>query len=246
MKSILFATDLDNTLIHSHKHKQDKDVCVEWIGNKKQSYMSTYTYKTLPNLAKIIKILPITTRSIDQYNRIQFPNNCISKAITTNGAIMLDKHKSKLLIKNKDINMQNLKYIETALSTEPAVEAVNYVDNTYIYAICTDEQYAKSISMSTPHTGDIKVMTSGRKVYFIPSNFTKGNTLSKIKDRNNFDLVIAAGDSELDIDMLEVADIALAPASLAPLVNNRNIIVCPEDKLFSDFIIDFLKEKTNS
>lgn len=246
MKSILFATDLDNTLIHSHKHKQDKDVCVEWIGNKKQSYMSAYTYKTLPNLAKVIKILPITTRSIDQYNRIQFPNKCISKAITTNGAIMLDKHKSTLLIKNKDINMQNLKCIENVLSTEPAVEAVNYVDNTYIYAICTDEQYAKSISMSTPHTKDIKVMVSGRKVYFIPFSFTKGNTLSKIKDRNNFDLVIAAGDSELDIDMLEVADIALAPANLAPLVNNKNTIVCPEDKLFSDFIIDFLKEKINS
>ena len=62
MKKILFACDLDNTLIHSLKHKKDDDVCIEKIGDKEQGFMSQRTLELLNQLSNEVEIIPITTR----------------------------------------------------------------------------------------------------------------------------------------------------------------------------------------
>ena len=38
-KNLIFATDLDNTLIHSYKSKRDGDICIEKYQGKEFSYI---------------------------------------------------------------------------------------------------------------------------------------------------------------------------------------------------------------
>ena len=41
MKKVILACDLDNTLIHSYKHKKDDDICIEFIKEKEQAKRCT-------------------------------------------------------------------------------------------------------------------------------------------------------------------------------------------------------------
>ena len=89
--SLLFATDLDNTLLFSKKHRKPGDHCVEWLGGKEQGYFSTETIRLLRLIAARAEIIPITTRSIAQYQRIVWPKGCRPRrAITTNGAYLFE------------------------------------------------------------------------------------------------------------------------------------------------------------
>lgn len=237
MSKILFATDLDNTLIHSYKTKENDDICVEYINGKEQSFMSKYTYDYFEHIYRKVKILPVTTRSMSQYNRINFPIK-INNAVTTNGGIYLHNDQIKCVVTNNAITNLQLENIESQLKQIPNILSINYVDDIYLYAVCEDNIEAKKVSMNISHGSDIMIDTSGRKVYFIPKTCKKGSTLTKIKKSNNFDMIVAAGDSQLDVSMLNVADLAIIPSNLEGLVINRNTLVCPKNKLFSDFIIN--------
>ena len=47
MEKILFACDIDNTLIHSYKYRRSGDICVEWIDGKEQAYMTKTAFQLL-------------------------------------------------------------------------------------------------------------------------------------------------------------------------------------------------------
>jgi len=70
----VFFTDLDNTLIYSHKREigEEKTV-VEYLDGRQQSFMTNYTYKYLKN-AKWLDIVPVTTRIDTQFKRITCMN----------------------------------------------------------------------------------------------------------------------------------------------------------------------------
>ena len=48
-----------------------------------------------------------------------------------------------------------------------------------------------------------------RKLYFFPPDSDKGSALQRFCERHSFDVIIAAGDSEMDLPMMKIADIAL-------------------------------------
>ena len=90
MKKILFACDLDNTLIHSHKHKADGDICIEIYNDKAQSFISSRAVELLTEINSKILFVPVTTRSIEQYRRIQWLEGTQPEfAVTSNGANIL-------------------------------------------------------------------------------------------------------------------------------------------------------------
>ena len=66
MKRILFATDLDNTLLFSHRHRQPGDRCAELWNGAEQGFFTPETVDLLPQAARQVRLLPITTRSIPQ------------------------------------------------------------------------------------------------------------------------------------------------------------------------------------
>ena len=66
---ILF-TDLDNTLIYSKKTDIKKRISVEVYKGEDNSFMSKYSYELLKKLHEKLLIVPVTTRTSIQYERI--------------------------------------------------------------------------------------------------------------------------------------------------------------------------------
>ena len=88
---MIFFTDLDNTLIYSHRHQlPENKVPVEWIGEKTQSFMTQRAYSYFSSLSDL-EIIPVTTRSVEQYMRLQ---NLATRfgcryALVCNGAVLI-------------------------------------------------------------------------------------------------------------------------------------------------------------
>ena len=57
-----------------------------------------------------------------------------------------------------------------------------------------------------------RVSVQGRKVYAVPASLTKSAAVRELADRLGSGTVLAAGDSLLDADLLEAADLGVMPA----------------------------------
>ena len=95
---MIFASDLDRTLIYSKRFIGDmcKDdlVAVETNNNKVTSFMTRESLDLLKEIASNVMLVPITTRTKDQYLRINIFEEEISNkyAVTTNGgSIFIDR-----------------------------------------------------------------------------------------------------------------------------------------------------------
>lgn len=82
----LIFSDLDGTLIFSASRKQPGDIVCEYKDNREISCITKRQAELLPGLA----IVPVTTRSIEQYRRIRFPEGFSPEyALTDNGGTLL-------------------------------------------------------------------------------------------------------------------------------------------------------------
>ncbi|MGN1036492.1 MAG: HAD hydrolase family protein, partial [Ruminococcus sp.] len=79
---------------------------------------------------------------------------------------------------------------------------------------------------------------SGRKIYFFPPPADKGKAVRKFAENYNFDFIVSAGDSSIDFPMLEIADISIVPCEISEKIKNPNIKICPDNMIFSDFILE--------
>ena len=82
----LIFSDLDGTLILSASRKQPGDIVCEYKDNREISCITKRQAELLPGL----EIIPVTTRSIEQYRRIRFPEGFSPEyALTDNGGTLL-------------------------------------------------------------------------------------------------------------------------------------------------------------
>ena len=214
MIKYLFACDLDNTLIHSYKHRIDDDICIEIYNGREQSFISSRAVELLKEVVKKVLFIPVTTRSIEQYQRIQWLEGTKPEyAVTSNGAN---------LIHNDDIDKnwrQDMNYYiqpyddelqgqQKKLSQNPDFTICRIVDDSFLFLKCADTVDVKSISTELQSQTNLTVQYSGRKIYFFPPKLNKGEALLRLKNLFNPDKVFCAGDSIIDVPMLNLADVA--------------------------------------
>lgn len=251
MNNILFACDIDNTIIHSYRHLTKGDVCVEHLNNQKQGYMYKNTYENLSDALKGIVFLPITTRTIEQYRRIIWPTNCRPDyAIVSNGANLIYKNipnkewktESELTVKQYD---EDYKAISEILLKED-IRSSDMADNMFLRIYCHSHLDAKHLfEIINPKT-ELELMVDGRKLYCFCPKINKGTALVKAKLLFNQTITVCAGDSINDLQMLNCSDIAIIPNnSLQQFVTTQKL-VCPKSKHFSDYIIEKLFEIKNN
>lgn len=217
MKRILFASDLDNTLIHSYKHREESDICAELYQNREQSFMSSEAAELFRKMIqqKNICFLPVTTRSVAQYQRIFFPEGYRPEfALTANGHILLvhDEIESEWYSAAKEKSqpyLSELERFEGILLEDERFRHVSIADGMFIACACETAELADACLKAYQHSTILQAFRTGRKVYFFQPGSDKGTALQQFIHRNAFDLVIAAGDSEMDIPMLNHADIRL-------------------------------------
>lgn len=245
MKKILLACDLDNTLIFSFKHKKNEDVCVEINKGKEQSFMTPRACELLQRLNKKISFVPVTTRSVEQYCRITWKDVFIPPyAVTTNGAILLQNNErhtewcttSKNLIASFQNEMENLL---KRLSKQEKYIRCRIVDECYVFAYCADGVDIDECVREYQDDTSLTVIASGRKLYFFPPHIDKGTAVKKLKKLLNIDILICAGDSKIDLPMLEEANLAIVPSVyLAGCLQNSNVKICPNGTPFSEFVLE--------
>ena len=75
MGKMLFASDLDNTLLFSRRHSRPGDVCVEMLDGKEQGYFSPLTIARLREVNACMDFVPVTSRSVAQITASAGPSD---------------------------------------------------------------------------------------------------------------------------------------------------------------------------
>ena len=205
MNKIYAFLDIDDTLIYSDRYDiGDDKICVEKYKNFR-SYMTKYSYEKINELSDNpnIEIIPITTRTKEQYDRIDFPK--FNNVIMENGAIIdstiIDNREwyeksRRLSEKYKDNFLDIITFVESYYKLK---FPINFVDDFFIVMRGT---YAEFIMKYIPTNIGLKCIQNNSKVYIIPEYLTKVNAIKRFKkyieNINNKEfnnVVVSAGDN---------------------------------------------------
>lgn len=221
MSEILFASDLDNTLLFTQKHipeNADK-VCVEYYQEQPHGFFTEETVRLLMEVCRQTQFVPVTTRSLEQYRRITWPDGCIPHlALTTNGSLLLidgevDEAWQQASLEMVRLHAAELGRLHALLSPNKAFVHCRLVDQMYLFVSCEDEAAAVREEAKCREMTSLTVEASGRKIYFFPPGIDKGTSLERLRKRFLPRKIFCAGDSLIDLPMLEKADAAFVPHS---------------------------------
>lgn len=227
---MMFASDLDRTIIYSNKFIDSKiNVSnnlrlVETYEGQEITYMLEKSIEILKKISKKALFVPVTTRTIEQYKRIMiFENEVIPKySVVTNGGNILidgklDKEWNKA-IKNK-IGQECLALEDAILEFEKIknkkwMHKFRVADEMFFYCVIDKESLPLDVlnefSMQLQKS-NWRIILHGRKLYFLPKCLNKGNAVKYLAEKEEKEHVIAAGDSILDLDMLSIANHFISP-----------------------------------
>lgn len=247
--NILF-TDLDNTLIYSKKTNIEEKIPVEIYNGEINSFMSKYSYELLHKLNEMLLIVPITTRTYIQYSRIDLGINP-KYVLCANGGILLkdgikseEWYKESLDIVKPSSDEREKAYAFLQKDKRRKFECRN-IDDLFIFTKCDNTQDVVKDLESRLDMRKVEVLYNKDKLYIMPKSLNKADTIKRFIREYATEKVqmFAAGDTEFDAGMIELADIGFAHKDLN--INSKNIFNDYEG-LFSDFylekILEYIKE----
>lgn len=229
--TVLFASDLDQTLIYSRRSmgsevKPEELIEVERFEGKAQSYMTEQSQTALWDLEPDTVFVPVTTRTREQYERvtgIYEGDEPPRFAIISNGAVILENGEPvkewstdirRQCVSRKTIIGEVMPIVHQHFN-EDWVLRVREAEDWFVYLIIDRARFPEE---KLPFYTDVfrkigwAISLQGRKLYLMPESITKAAAMEYVRDRINADYVIAAGDSLLDLDLLESADAGLLAA----------------------------------
>ena len=240
---ILF-TDLDNTLIYSKKTYIKKRISVEVYKGEDNSFMSKYSYELLKKLHEKLLIVPVTTRTYMQYERINL--SIVPKyVLCANGGQLLKNGAS-----DNEWYLKSLEIIEgSAAERQKAFKILEKdkrrifecrnIEDLFIFTKCDDiEAVVKDLKSELDPTL-VEVLYNKEKLYIMPKKLNKADTVRRFINEYKGKRIFAAGDTEFDKGMIELADIGFAHKKL----NIKNTFNEYEG-LFSDYYLTKVYEYT--
>jgi hypothetical protein len=228
--STIAAVDLDRTIIYSaaalglpeDAHADEpRLVCVELFGGVPASFVTERAAEVLARLASGGSLVPATTRTQRQFARVHLPGPVSRFAICANGGHLLVDGRS-------DVEWQRQVRVLLDATAAPVEEIMRtfadpslpfllrtrQAEDLFVYAIVDRDAlpraYVDDFARWCAERG-WRVSLQGRKLYAVPVELTKGAALREIARRAGADLVLAAGDSLLDVDLFAAADAGVRP-----------------------------------
>lgn len=245
---IVFHTDLDNTMIYSYKHELGTDKkCVEVYQGREISFVTFKTYELLKRVQDKVLFVPTTTRTVDQYNRIDLGIGIPKYALTCNGGVLLvdgveDPYWYQESLELVEVCQGELKKAELLLEHDHnrAFEVRN-IRELFIFTKCNFPEESIEKLRNQLDLALVDVFHNGIKVYVVPKKLSKGNAVRRFREKVNTTKVIVAGDSEFDLSMFTEAEIGLAPKELAQKYElPDNVTSFARDVVFSECVLEYI------
>lgn len=224
---MIYATDLDRTVIFSSKFLlgHEKDVtCVEHKEDKEISYMLNESLRLLDLLMnkKDLIVIPVTTRSVEQYQRVTPFQKC-KYAVVANGGIIL--YNNNMVFKPWQEKIEKIlteyqKYESSVLEFMKDYEEyfdsdIRKVDNIFYFVKLKDDKEKNEELLKILDRSLDKSLWNftlqGLKLYIIPKEITKENALLFLKKYLNETYVITSGDGKLDKDFIILGNKVFIP-----------------------------------
>jgi hypothetical protein len=227
---VVVASDLDRTLIYSERalaldvpdRRAPRLLCVEVLDGRPLSFLTERAASLLIELGREAAFVPATTRTVEQYRRVNLPGPTPTYAICANGG--------QLLVDGEpDQDWRREITARIAAGSAPLEEVVRRL------ALCADPEWTRKRRVADESFAYLvierdrlpdgwlaelagwcaergwRVSLQGRKVYAVPEPLGKSAALAEVVRRGGAGTVLAAGDSLLDADLLLAADAAWRP-----------------------------------
>ncbi len=232
---MIFASDLDQTLIYSinflNKHyknhtklREESLTLIEYYNGEPLSYIHNEVINHIQEFDQIGYFIPVTTRTEEQYKRIEFFKFNIRPtfAITTNGAKVLKngeidpEWENQINLKLNSISLENERVIEIIQKIIPnkCIKKIRTAENVFTYLVLYRDLFdVNLLPIIESKLGiDWNISLQGTKLYLMPQIVSKWNALEYVSSKLNHEKIIAAGDSLLDIPLLENSDLGVIPS----------------------------------
>lgn len=251
---IVFCTDLDNTLIYSYKHEIGVNkYAVERYQGREVSFLTEETGRLLHKLAGQVCVVPTTTRTDEQYQRVDLGLGTPEYALTCNGGVLLcggveQKEWYEESVRRIAASFTMLKRAALLLEQEPQRELeVRWIRELFVFTKSRQPQETVQRLKHALNPALVDVFANGVKIYVVPKGLSKGDALRRFRRLVHTEFLLAAGDSSFDIPMFAESDLALAPGNMAEqYLLPKQTVVMPGTKVFSEellsYALDVVKE----
>ncbi len=222
--SCLLASDLDRTLIYSRTAcglgEDDVElVCAETFEGKQMSFMTAAAAGQLAELGA--GFVPVTTRILGQYRRVQLPGPPPRHAVVANGGLLLvdgvpDRAWTNQVVAGlrESVPLDAVWQYLGQTCHPDFTDKLRNADGFFCYAVIRPERLpAGFVEQAAGWAGERgwRLSLQGRKLYWVPHSLTKIAAVREVARRTEAATVLAAGDSLLDADLLLGADLGIHP-----------------------------------
>lgn len=210
---MIFATDLDRTMIYSEKfiNNENRTSVIGYQDGKIKSYMTRKAKILLDELKEKITIIPCTTRARDQYERVPYFQDC-KYAICANGAIILkdgeeDPQWKAVMQENLLMCIREMETYKKDLEKESFVRkgVVKVVDGYFLFFRVEDMLDCLKYLEMNVDKNKFYYSISTTKVYIFPKFVSKEHSLRYLTDRIGDKDIVVAGDNDVDFKMMKLA-----------------------------------------
>ena len=219
---MLFFTDLDKTIVYSG---YPEHYCVEYKEKQEITYMTIEAKRQLDNLFKKegFRMIPCTLRSYEQTKRIEFVTDVLTPIVICDNGFSI--YQKGVLDKSWDKKMQSyiVKYpmSETYKAIDDFITTANIPISqiksnrdaffTVIFNSIPDAEVFSDKIIDKVDLSLYKIEKQGRKLYIIPNFLDKVLALCYISSQFPDEMVVTAGDSDVDLTFVKEGEIVILP-----------------------------------
>lgn len=224
----LVACDLDQTLIYSRRAfrlppgtVEPPLRVVEVYDGAAASFVTATAAARLQQLATDFPVVPVTTRTVEQYRRIDLGPALPRAVVANGGTLLVDGEPDPAWAAGVARRLQaagaplpEVRVLAERMADPSWVRLLRVADGLFVYLVAHDRTLIPDLSgLEATLTGlGWTLSVQGRKVYLVPAALTKQAGVDEVVRRTGATAIAAAGDSLLDREMLLAADVAVRPA----------------------------------
>ena len=138
----------------------------------------------------------------------------------------------------KPSNLEVKKALEYLENDKRRIFELRYIEDLFVFTKCYKSETVVNELREYLDKNLVNVFNNKEKVYVLPTSLSKGKAIERLRKYLKVEFIIAAGDSEFDISMVEAADVGLVPHGFKSEFNIKSdIYEMGKEGLFSEQLL---------